>query len=289
MTTLNITNVYYMIINCNEKLLELDSPKIMAILNVTPDSFFDGSQYQKIDELTNHIDKCIEEGADIIDVGGMSSRPGAEITSVEEEWNRVEPALEYLASSHSNQIVSVDTVHADIARRAIEMGVGIINDISGGQHDSQMLTTVGQSRASYVMMHMRGTPETMQQKTDYESTVSMELLQYFKQRISDAEQAGIFDVILDPGFGFSKTLEQNYEVLNHLGVLRIFDKPILAGISRKSMIYKVIGGGPQKALNGTTALHIIALQQGAKILRVHDVKEAKEVLKLAEYLNMEKN
>lgn len=273
-----------MIINCNDKLLDLDSPKIMAILNVTPDSFFDGRQYEKLDDVSRQIDLCIAEGTDIIDVGGMSSRPGATITTVDEEWRRVEPALKYILRECPECIISIDTVHSQIAKRALDMGAHIINDISAGQHDEKMLETVGDSNAAYVMMHMRGTPKTMQSLTDYQSSVPLEILNYFKKRISEAELAGISDIILDPGFGFSKTVEQNYEVLRKLGTMRIFEKPILAGISRKSMIYKVTGGGPKDALNGTSALHMVALKQGAKILRVHDVKEAKEIVTLYGYI-----
>lgn len=273
-----------MILNCNALVLDLSKPVIMGILNVTPDSFFDGQDSHSEQEINARISKIFDDGAEIIDIGGMSSRPGAKIIDHREEWNRIEYALNYCLNNYPNKLVSVDTLHAQTAEKAINQGVHIINDISGGTFDKDMFRVVGQSKAAYVMMHMRSNPENMQYLTDYPKGIIVELLQFFENRIYSARKYGIKDIIIDPGFGFSKTINQNFFMLNRVGNLRILECPILVGISRKSTIYKTLGLSPKEALNGTTALHMKALLQGAHILRVHDVKEAKEVVDLHQKL-----
>ena len=276
-----------MILNCNGLLLDLSSPKIMAILNVTPDSFYDGNNYANEEALKAQIDTLISEGAHIIDIGGMSSRPGAQIVPPEEEWRRIQFSIKYILDNYPTMIISIDTIHSEIAARALDYGVHMINDISGGNYDNDMYATVGHSNAAYIAMHMQGTPQDMQSHTEYEDGLMLHLMEYFKNIITKTEKSGIKDVVLDPGFGFSKTLEQNYELMNHFGNLRIFEKAIMVGISRKSMIYKTLGSSPKEALNGTTALHMKALLSGANLLRVHDVKEAIETLKLFELLSVQ--
>lgn len=269
-------------INCRGRLLTFDTPKIMGILNVTPDSFYDGGT---IGSVADRIVEMLEQGADIIDVGGMSSRPGASIISPEEEWQRVEPALKILRDMAT--LVSIDTLHADVAQRAMDYGVQIINDISGGTYDPAIIDIAATHRAAYVMMHMKGTPHTMQQDTKYEDVV-LDILKVFNQRIAAYRERGLEDMMIDVGFGFGKTLAQNYTLLNRMDVFRITECPILVGISRKSMIYKALGTTPSAALNGTTALHMYALNHGANILRVHDVREAKECITLHQLLKEHK-
>lgn len=272
-------------INCNGILMDLNRPRVMAILNVTPDSFYDGGTLESNQEIISRIHQFADEKADIIDVGAMSSRPNAEIITEEMEWNRLEFAIKYILKIFPNIPISIDTIHSTIARRALDLGCHIINDISGGHFDEKMLEVVGEYNVPFIGMHMRGTPSNMQSLTDYPSGVLIELLDYFKKMVITANQFGIKDVIIDPGFGFAKTLEQNYEVLKNLHVLQVLEKIILVGISRKSMIYKLLGIDSSQALNGTSALNMIALQEGAKILRVHDPKECQEVIKLFEQLN----
>jgi dihydropteroate synthase len=270
-------------INCKGKLLGLHQPIVMGVLNVTPDSFYDGGQYQQVDTILRQAEKMLTEGASIIDVGGMSSRPGAEIISEKEELHRVIPTIEHLAKHFPEAIISVDTLRANVAKQAVEAGASIVNDISASSLDAEMYATVAALGVPYVLMHMRGTPKTMQQNIDYQD-VTQEVLSFLIQEVGKLRTLGVKDILLDIGFGFGKTVEQNYELLKKMHLFKMLDLPILVGISRKSMIYKVLQTSPKDALNGTSALHIVALQQGAKILRVHDVKEAMQVIQLWQQL-----
>ena len=257
----------------------------MTIVNVTPDSFYDGSRTFTEEEIERHVERAIEQGTDMLDVGGYSSRPNADEVSVEEEIARVRRAMRVIRRVYPEMVVSIDTFRAEVVRRTVaEWGDCIVNDISAGELDPQMITTVAELGLPYVAMHMRGTPATMQSMTDYDDIVE-EVHQYFAQRLDTLRKAGIEDVVIDPGFGFAKTLEQNYQLMNGLGRLSDLGAPILVGISRKSMIYNLLGYTPAEALNGTTALHLEALRQGAKILRVHDTREAVEVVKIYNQLN----
>lgn len=273
-----------MLINCKGTLIDLSSPKVMGILNCTPDSFFDGGKYKDEQSLLTQAEKMVADGADFIDIGAYSSRPDAGFVAEEEELRRIVPVVEMLNKNFPEAILSIDTFRAKIAEACINAGAAIVNDISAGRLDENMLETVDRLKVPYIMMHMRGNPQTMQSLTQYDDIVS-DMLFYFSERIAAARDHGIDDLIIDPGFGFAKTLEQNYEVLNKLELFKITGMPILAGLSRKSMIYKFLGTTPAEALNGTTALNTIALMKGANILRVHDVKEAVETVKLV--LNFE--
>jgi len=265
-------------INIRGTLRRFDKPKIMAVLNTTPDSFYAQSRRENEQAIATAITQFIEQGADIIDVGGYSSRPGAEHISIEQEKERLKPALEYLAINFPNFPVSIDTFRAEVAYWAIkDYSVGIINDISGGQLDSDIIPVAAQLQCPFIGMHMRGTPQTMQENTKYNDIVR-EIIMYFAQMIEKCKLAGINDIIVDPGFGFSKTIEQNYEILNNLQDFLVLDRPILAGMSRKSMIYKLLDIKPSESLPGTISLHTIALLKGASIIRVHDVKEAVQML-----------
>ena len=255
----------------------------MGILNVTPNSFYDGGKHKEINSIIHQVDKMLSEGADFIDIGAYSSKPSAEFVSEEEEIKRLVHIIKELVETFPTIILSVDTFRANVARASVENGVAIVNDISAGLLDDKMLETVADLKVPYIMMHMRGNPQTMQSLTDYNDIVK-EMIFYFSERIQKARSFGISDIIIDPGFGFAKTLEQNYEVLHKMELFSILELPILAGISRKSMIYKVLEKTPQEALNGTSVLNTIALQKGAKILRVHDVKEAVECIKLVSKL-----
>lgn len=268
-----------MTINCKGRLLDLNSPKVMGILNVTPDSFYDGGKYKDELEILNQVETMLNDGATIIDVGGYSSRPGAKEIKINEEIGRVVPVVELILNKFPETLISIDTFRSKVAQKSIVAGASIVNDISAGHLDSDMLSTVGKLGVPYIMMHMRGNPKTMQNQTPYEDLVK-EVNSYFAERISIAHEHKIIDIIIDPGFGFAKTLEQNFELLNKFELLQIVGKPILAGVSRKSMIYKTLDTSSEKALNGTTALNMLALQKGAKILRVHDVKEAMECVTL---------
>lgn len=271
-------------INIKGQLLSLDEPQVMGILNVTPDSFYAGSRKQTEAAIIDRIETILREGASIIDVGGYSSRPDAAEVSETEEMQRLEMALQPLLQHYPDVVVSVDTFRSSVARQCVEKyGVAMINDISGGELDERMFDTVAQLRVPYIMMHMRGTPQTMQQQTDYED-VTADLLKYFSQKLERLFRLGVNDVILDPGFGFSKTLAQNYELMRHLDDFRIFGLPLLVGVSRKSMIYKLLETTPEESLNGTTVLHTYALLQGADILRVHDVRAAKEAIRIVQQL-----
>ena len=268
-----------MTINCKGQLIDITTPKVMGILNVTPDSFYDGGQYKDESSILKQVETMLKEGATFIDIGGYSSRPGADYVSETEELSRVVPVVELIVKHYPETLISIDTFRSEVAKRSIEAGAAIINDISAGHLDENMITTVGQLGVPYIMMHMKGNPKTMQQQTDYDDLIK-DINSYFAERIAKAHAAKINDIIIDPGFGFAKTTEQNYELLNNMELLQIVDKPILAGVSRKSMIYKTLNTTSENALNGTTALHMVALQKGAKILRVHDVKEAVECVTL---------
>ncbi|NVJ62598.1 MAG: dihydropteroate synthase [Flavobacteriaceae bacterium] len=273
-----------MTLNCRGRLVDLSTPKIMGIINATPDSFYSKSRVATSDDLKIRIEQMIEDGVDIIDIGAYSSRPNAEHISQEEELNRLLPLVEFIKKDYPNLLVSIDTFRAKVADECIQRGAELINDISGGQIEDELLEVIANKEVPYILMHMRGTPQTMMQYTQYEHLAN-ELLLYFSKGIQKAKKAGIKDVIIDPGFGFSKTLEQNYQLLNNLELLNSLEAPLLIGISRKSMISKALNTTAEKSLNGTTALHMIALSKGAKILRVHDVKEAVECVKLHQLLN----
>ena len=255
----------------------------MGILNVTPNSFYDGGKHKEINSIIHQVDKMLSEGADFIDIGAYSSKPSAEFVSEEEEIKRLVPIVKSLVETFPNIILSVDTFRAKVAKASVENGVAMVNDIAAGLLDDKMLETVAELKVPYIMMHMRGNPQTMQSLTDYNDIVK-EMIFYFSERIQKARSFGISDIVIDPGFGFAKTLEQNYEVLHKMELFSMLELPLLAGISRKSMIYKVLESSPQEALNGTSVLNTIALQKGAIILRVHDVKEAVECIKLVSKL-----
>lgn len=267
-------------LNMKGRLVSLSTPLVMGILNVTPDSFYAGSRKQTEAAVEERIQTILSEGGTMIDIGGYSSRPDAAEVTPEEEMNRLAFALQILNRHYPEALVSVDTFRADIARRCVEeFGVAMVNDISGGELDPEMFKTVADLRVPYIMMHMRGTPQTMQQHTDYADLVG-DMMQYFAAKVQQLHLLGVNDIILDPGFGFSKTLEQNYELMRRLSEFSLFELPLLVGISRKSMIYKLLGGTPAESLNGTTVLNTYALLQGADILRVHDVRAAVEAVQL---------
>lgn len=265
-------------------MIEFSHPQVMGILNITPDSFYDTSRVTEEKAIASRIEQIISEGANIIDIGAYSSRPGAEIVSVDEEYRRLKLGMKILRSINSNILVSVDTFRADIARKAIEeLDADIINDISGGDLDEKMFETVAQLNVPYIIMHMRGTPENMMTMTEY-SNVTVDVIKSLAEKVNRLALLGVNDIIVDPGFGFSKTIGQNYELLKNLEIFHELDKPLLVGVSRKSMIYRSLDTTPQNALNGTTVLNTIALLAGASILRVHDVKEAVEAIKLIELI-----
>ncbi len=264
-------------------LLDLTRPLVMGIINVTPDSFFAGSRRQNTVDILRQAEKMISEGASILDIGGASTRPGAAEVSEQEELDRVIPAFETIHKQFPEIWLSTDTYRSKVAKNAVEAGSSIINDISGGLFDENMLPTVVALKVPYIAMHLKGPIQTMHKNPEYKN-VTLEVLQDFGNIVDRCNKAGIFDVILDPGFGFAKNIGHNFELLNNMAQLRQLGKPILAGISRKSMIYKTLNTDAANALNGTTALNMIALQQGANILRVHDVKEAKETIQLFEML-----
>ncbi|MBP3682772.1 MAG: dihydropteroate synthase [Rikenellaceae bacterium] len=272
----------------NNKHIDLSKPRVITIVNVTPDSFYDGSRTFTEEEIERRVAQAIAEGADMLDVGGYSSRPNADEVSVEEECARVCRAMKVIRRVCPEVAVSIDTFRAEVVQRVVaDWGDCIVNDISAGEADSQMIPTVARLGLPYIAMHMRGTPATMQSMTDYDDVVE-EVRNYFVRKLDELHSAGITDVVIDPGFGFAKTLEQNYALMDGLHRLNDLEAPILVGISRKSMIYKLLGCAPAEALNGTTALHLEALRQGAKILRVHDTREAVEVIKIYNQLNKSK-
>jgi dihydropteroate synthase len=268
-----------MTINCKGQLIDLSKPKVMGILNVTPNSFFDGGKYKNADEIVAQVQKMLSEGATFIDIGAYSSKPNAEFVSVEEEIARIVPIVELLVQQFPNILISIDTFRSEVAEACILKGAALINDIAAGKLDDFMLSVVAKYKVPYIMMHMRGTPQTMTTLTQYEDVVK-EVLLYFSERIAAARSLGINDLIVDPGFGFAKTLEQNYEVLQKMELLQQLELPILVGVSRKSMVYKVLNTNASESLNGTTALNTVSLLKGANILRVHDVKEAVECVTL---------
>lgn len=273
-------------INCKGTLIDFDSPKVMGILNVTPDSFYDGGSYKNEKDILAQAEKMLNDGATFIDVGAYSSRPDAEDIRVEEECNRLIPVVELLLKNFPEVLLSIDTFRSKVAQEAVTAGAALINDISARLLDPEMLPTVAKLQVPYILMHMRGTPQTMKGLTDYDDLVK-EVLFYLSERVAAARALGLNDIIVDPGLGFAKTITQNYELLNATEKLQILDLPILIGLSRKSMITKTLGIDAASALNGTTALNMVALQKGASILRVHDVKEAVETVSLYQALKAE--
>jgi len=273
-----------MTINCKGQLIDLATPKVMGILNVTPNSFFDGGKYKNDSEILSRVEKMLNDGATFIDIGAYSSKPSAEFVSEEEELQRIVPIVKLILEHFPETLISIDTFRSEVAKACIENGAAIINDISAGILDDKMLETIAKYNVPYIMMHMRGTPQTMQTLTNYDN-IFKEILFYFSERIAQARSLGINDLIVDPGFGFAKTLEQNYEVLQKMELFEMLELPLLAGFSRKSMIYKTLHSSAEEALNGTTVLNTIALTKGAKILRVHDVKEAMECVTLFNKIN----
>ncbi len=268
-----------MTINCKGQLIDLSIPKVMGILNVTPNSFFDGGKYKNESEILSQVEKMLNDGATFIDIGAYSSKPNADFVSEEEELQRIVPIVNLILENFPETLISIDTFRSEVAQACIENGAAIINDISAGNLDDKMLETIAKYNVPYIMMHMRGTPKTMQIMTNYENIVK-DMLFYFSEKVAKARSLGINDLILDPGFGFAKTIEQNYEVLQKMELFNTLELPILVGFSRKSMIYKSLNSIAEEALNGTTVLNTLALTKGAKILRVHDVKEAMECVTL---------
>ena len=275
---------YTMTINCKGQLIDVSSPKVMGILNLTPDSFYDGGSYKNDSDILFKVENMLQGGATFIDVGGYSSRPNAELISEEEELNRIVPIVELLLKTFPEILLSIDTFRSRVAKACIESGASMINDISAGKLDESMLKTIAKLHVPYIMMHMRGTPQNMQKLTHYDNLVK-DILLYFSDRIQAAKALGIADIIVDPGFGFSKTITQNFELLNRINLFKMLELPILVGLSRKSMIYKSLDITANEALNGTTVLNTIALQKGANIIRVHDVKEAVECVRLFNLIN----
>ncbi|WP_299608260.1 dihydropteroate synthase [uncultured Aquimarina sp.] len=273
-----------MTINCKGSLIDLSSPKVMGILNLTPDSFYDGGKYKDESQILLQVEKMLQEGATFIDLGAYSSRPGAAHISLDEEEKRILPIVTLILSKFPKAILSIDTFRSSIATKCIDAGAAIINDISAGNLDTDMIGIVGQLKVPYIMMHMKGTPQTMKSLNQYSDLVK-EVQFYFSQKVAEARLAGINDIIIDPGFGFAKDIDQNFELLNKLELLKLQELPILAGVSRKSMIYKTLNSTPSESLNGTTSLNTIALLKGASILRVHDVKEAMECVNLVNKYN----
>lgn len=273
-----------MTINCKGQLIDLSVPKVMGILNLTPDSFYDGGRYKNDNDILSQTEKMLNQGATFIDLGAYSSRPNATHISETEELQRLIPIVELLIRNFPEILLSVDSFRSQVAIKGIEAGACMVNDISAGKLDEAMLPTIASLKVPYVMMHMKGTPQNMQSQTQYSNMIN-EILFYFSERIAKARALAIIDVIADPGFGFSKTIVQNFELLNNLERFKILELPLLVGLSRKSLIYKTLNTSTNEALNGTTVLNTIALQKGAHILRVHDVKEAVESITLLQQLN----
>ena len=270
-------------LNCRGKLIEMNTPKIMGILNLTDDSFYDGGKNKDIDNTIKNVEKMLDEGADFIDLGAVSTRPGAIPVSIKEEWNILRMPLKLIRQRFPQAVLSVDTYRAEVAQKAIEEGADIINDISSGDLDSNMFSVIAHYNVPYIMMHIKGSPSNMQVNPTYNDVVK-EILYFFSERIEKLKLLGVNDIIIDPGIGFGKTIEHNYEIINNLEYITNLNYPVLIGLSRKSLINKVLNTTPREALNGTTVLNTIAIQKGVKILRVHDVKEAVEVVKLMGYL-----
>lgn len=276
-----------MTINCKGKLIDVSTPRAMGILNITPDSFYDGGHYQNDKDIVLKTEKMLTEGATFIDVGAYSSRPGAVHLSEKEELERIVPVVKMLVERFPDIILSIDTFRSTVAEHCVNAGAALINDISAGNMDESMLDTIAGLGVPYIMMHMQGTPQNMQQNPDYEDLIK-EVLFYFSEKVAMARKKGINDIIVDPGFGFGKTLAHNYELLNKLELFKHLQLPMLVGLSRKSMIYKKLGTSADEALNGTSSLNTVALLKGASILRVHDVKEAMECVKLTRMLGHDK-
>jgi dihydropteroate synthase len=272
-------------LNVGGRLVDLTEPKIMGILNVTPDSFYDGFRYTDEATILKQAERMIAEGADFIDVGGYSTRPGAENISEQEELSRVLPAIKIISKNFPSTLISIDTFRSNIARQAVDSGASMINDISGGELDNAMFDMVTSLQVPYILMHMKGTPQTMAQETVYENLLK-EMVNYFQAKIFKLHSLKIKDIVIDPGFGFAKRVEQNFEILDKLDRFEILGKPMLVGLSRKSMIWRTLRTNPESALNGTTTLNTVALLRGASILRVHDVKECKEVIQLVQQLRL---
>jgi dihydropteroate synthase len=268
-------------INIRGKLLDLSIPKVMGILNVTPDSFYENSRVSKEEDIVNQVQQMVTDGMDIVDVGGYSSRPGAKEVSLDEELSRVEPVVKIISEKFPLLPISIDTFRSKVAEKAVKVGAGIINDISAGEIDNRMFDTVADLQVPYIAMHMKGTPQNMQNNPEYDD-VMVEMIKYFSEKINHLYQLNVNDIILDPGFGFGKTLEHNYEILDRFELLQNLGLPTLTGVSRKSMINKLLDTTPDQALNGTTVLNTIALTKGTNILRVHDVKEAKQAILLTQ-------
>lgn len=268
-------------LNCKGKLILIEKPLVMGILNITDDSFYAGSRLQNMEAVLIKADQMIAEGADILDIGGQSTRPGSERISEEEELQRVLPVIEMLAKKTGTVLLSIDTYYTAVAKKAVNAGASIVNDISAGEMDKNMIDTVASLGVPYICMHIKGVPETMHHNIQYEN-ITKEVLDFFIKKINECRLAGIKDVIIDPGFGFGKKIENNFTLLKNLSVFNMLEKPVMAGISRKSTIYKTLNIAVEDSLNGTTVLNTIALQNGANILRVHDVKEAKEAVTLFE-------
>jgi len=268
-------------LNLKGRLLDLSSPQVMGILNLTPDSFYGNSRIGSIDAALKRAEQCLEEGASFIDIGAYSSRPGADEVTPEEELKRIIPAVTEISKRFPEASLSIDTFRARVAKESIEAGAHVINDISGGELDVDMFETAASLNVPYILMHMKGDPKTMQKNPVYEN-IGLEVVDYFAEKVNRLKQLGVHDIILDPGFGFAKTVSHNYQLLNQMGHLDLFGLPVLVGFSRKSMIYKLLGTTPEEALNGTTILNTLALQKGASILRVHDVRAAAECIKLVE-------
>ena len=266
-------------LNCKGELLVIDKPIVMGIINATPDSFYEGSRFPATDDILRQAEKIMTEEGDIIDIGGQSTRPQSERVSDEEELKRVIGPVEAIHRRFPEAILSIDTYYSVVARHCVHAGASIVNDISSGNFDTEMLSTVAALKVPYVIMHMRGTPATMEHHTNYLNVVR-DVLDFFIQKKEECRRAGIHDIIIDPGFGFAKTIQQNFELLRSLSIFKMIEAPLLVGISRKSSVYKTLSVTPEEALNGTTILNTIALANGANILRVHDVKEAKQVIKL---------
>ncbi|WP_394747015.1 dihydropteroate synthase [Spongiimicrobium salis] len=277
-----------MTLNCKQQLIDLKNPKVMGILNITPDSFFDGGKYKDDAALLSQVEKMLNDGATFIDVGAYSSRPGAEHVQEEEELRRIVPIIDLLIKKFPDILLSIDTFRSTVAATCLSHGAALINDISAGVLDGNMFKVVAQYKSPYIMMHLKGTPQSMQGHTNYKNLLQ-DILYYFSERIAMARAAGIKDIIVDPGFGFAKNVTQNYEVLGKLNLFHHLDLPLLIGLSRKSMIHKTLQTDAKGALNGTTALHMFALGKGVQILRVHDVKEAMDCIKLWEAIPSEKD
>ena len=271
-------------INCKGKLIDLSSPKVMGVLNLTPDSFYDGNKFDNEKKILNQVEKMLNDGATFIDIGAYSSRPGATHISEDEEKSRIIGTVDLLISKFPDAILSIDTFRSSIADECLHAGASIINDITASEYDSEILKIAHKHNAPYVMMHMRGMPQNMMKQNKYDNLIK-DILYYFSKKIEAARIVKVNDIIIDPGFGFSKNIDQNYNLLKNLGLLKSIDLPILVGLSRKSMIYKLLKTTPELALNGTTSLNTIALLNGAKILRVHDVKEAIECVKISNQFN----